>query len=99
MYRDNPDCASFTAVEPFKSQMNERIRSLRQVVAMAALGAVPIPALAAALNHQTMLRTPQLSTSLVQLLRDYFGAHTFERTDAPGNFHIVWEDDRHQEQR
>lgn len=99
VYRDNPDCASFTAVEPFKSQMNERIRSLRQVVAMAALGAVPIPALAAALNHQTMLRTPQLSTSLVQLLRDYFGAHTFERTDAPGNFHIVWEDDRHQEQR
>ncbi len=99
VYRDNPECASFTAVEPFTSQMNEQIRSLRQVVAMASLGAVPIPALAAALNHQTMLRTARLPTSLVQLLRDYFGAHTFERTDAPGNFHIVWEGDRHQERR
>lgn len=39
-------------------------RSLRQVVAMASLGAVPIPALAAALNHQTMLRTARLPTSL-----------------------------------
>ncbi|MFT0848369.1 NADP-dependent phosphogluconate dehydrogenase [Actinomycetaceae bacterium L2_0104] len=96
VYRADPECASFTAVEPFRSQMLTRVQSLRRVVAAASLGAVPVPALAAALNHQTMLMTPRLSTSLVQLLRDYFGSHTFERNDASGSFHIVWEGDRHQ---
>lgn len=98
VYRADPECPSFTAVEPFRSQMQERVLSLRQAVAAASLGAVPAPALAAAVNHQTMLMTPRLPTALVQLLRDYFGAHTFERTDVSGNFHIVWEDDRHQMQ-
>ena len=96
VYRVNPDCPSFVAIEPFRSQMLERLRSLRRAVAAASLGAVPIPALAAALNHQTMLLTPHLPTALVQLLRDYFGAHTFERTDASGSFHVVWEGDRRQ---
>ena len=98
IYRATPEAPSFTAEEPFREQMLSRMQSLRSVVAAASLGAVPIPALAAALNHQTMLKTPRLSTSLVQLLRDYFGAHTFERTDMSGNFHIFWEDNARQVQ-
>ncbi|MCX8035676.1 MAG: hypothetical protein N3D11_01220, partial [Candidatus Sumerlaeia bacterium] len=31
-----------------------------------------------------------LPANLIQGLRDYFGAHTFERLDKPGTFHIEW---------
>ena len=27
---------------------------------------------------------------MIQAQRDYFGAHTFERTDREGNFHYEW---------
>ncbi|WP_165819887.1 NADP-dependent phosphogluconate dehydrogenase [Ancrocorticia populi] len=96
IYENDPESASFTATEPFRGQVIAGMHSLRQTVAGASLAAIPIPALATSLNHQTLLETPRLSTALVQLLRDYFGAHTFERTDAAGSFHIVWEDDRQQ---
>ncbi|MFC0313425.1 NADP-dependent phosphogluconate dehydrogenase [Gordonia phosphorivorans] len=93
-YADNPEATSFLALEPFRTELLERLPSLR-AVATAAMGAcVPVPALSAALNHQAMLMTGSLPTALVQLLRDFFGSHTYERTDAPGHFHIVWEGDR-----
>lgn len=92
------DHPSFTAVEPFRSQLLERLPALQRTVADASLGEIPAPALASALHQQTMLATNPLPTALVQLLRDYFGSHTFERTDMPGNFHIAWEGDRSQSQ-
>lgn len=94
IYDADRDCPSFAAVEPFGTELAERLGSLRVLVAATTLAALPTPALAAALNHQTMLRSRRLSTSLVQLLRDYFGAHTFERTDMEGHFHVVWGGDR-----
>lgn len=52
----------------------------------------PVPAFAAALNYFYSLTTPILPANLIQAQRDYFGAHTFERTDRPRNefFHENW---------
>lgn len=96
IYKDSPTEPSVLTVYPFLSQVKERINPLREVVASASLAGIPIPALAAALNYQQMMITPSLPTALVQLQRDNFGSHTYERTDKPGNFHIVWEGDLQQ---
>ena len=31
-----------------------------------------------------------LPANLIQAQRDFFGAHTYERTDEPGIFHTIW---------
>jgi 6-phosphogluconate dehydrogenase len=51
---------------------------------------LPTPALSAALSYYDGLRTRRLPANLLQAQRDYFGAHTFERTDRPGIFHAEW---------
>ena len=91
--RQNPEAPSFLAQAPFREQLAEAYESMRHVVSAAALGGVPMPATAAALNHQIMMMTDPLPTALVQLQRDYFGSHTYERTDRPGSYHVVWEED------
>ncbi|MCT6859207.1 MAG: hypothetical protein M3Z82_08085, partial [Apilactobacillus sp.] len=35
-------------------------------------------------------RAEVLPANLLQAQRDYFGAHTYERTDREGNFHYPW---------
>ena len=54
---------------------------------------IPTPALNAALSYIDTLRQPKLPANLIQGLRDYFGAHTYERTDREGIFHTVWQDE------
>ncbi len=66
--------------------------SLRKVVAMAAMGGTPIPALSAALNFYDGYRAARLPANLLQAQRDWFGAHTYERLDKPRGefFHTDW---------
>jgi 6-phosphogluconate dehydrogenase len=64
----------------------------RTVVALAARHGVPAPAFGSALAYFDGYRSPRVPANLIQAQRDYFGAHTFERTDAPRGtfFHIDW---------
>jgi 6-phosphogluconate dehydrogenase len=62
--------------------------ALRRVVAKAALAGIPAPALSSALAFYDGYRSPRLPANLIQAQRDYFGAHTYERTDRPrGEMH------------
>jgi 6-phosphogluconate dehydrogenase len=63
---------------------------LRRVVAAAALAGVPVPAFSAVLAHLDGLRATNVGASIIQATRDLFGAHGFERTDRPGDFHHPW---------
>ena len=36
----------------------------------------------------------RLPAALIQGLRDFFGAHTYRRTDREGSFHTLWAEDR-----
>ena len=56
---------------------------LRRTAAKAALSGVPAPALYSALAYYDGYRCPRLPANLIQAQRDYFGAHTYERVDAP----------------
>jgi 6-phosphogluconate dehydrogenase len=64
---------------------------LRNVVAMAAQLGLPAPGLMSALSYLDAYRSTWLPANLIQAQRDYFGAHTYERTDAKGAFHTEWE--------
>jgi 6-phosphogluconate dehydrogenase len=66
----------------------------RTVVAACALEGVPAPAFASALAYYDGYRCERLPANLIQGLRDFFGAHTFERVDQPRGraFHVDWPD-------
>ena len=64
----------------------------RRVCAAAMLRGVPVPAFSSALAYYDGYRNPRLPANLLQAQRDYFGAHTYARTDAPKEevFHTNW---------
>ena len=64
--------------------------ALREVVVAAINAGVPVPAFASAVAYFDAYRSERLPANLVQAQRDFFGAHTFERTDKPGSFHANW---------
>ena len=51
---------------------------------------LPTFAISASLNYFDTLHREKLPQNLIQAQRDYFGAHTFERTDKTGTFHADW---------
>ena len=64
--------------------------ALELVVADAALAGIPVPAFASTLAYIDGYRSAWLPANLVRAQRDYFGAHTFERSDRDGKFHVDW---------
>ena len=80
-------------VDPYFSGVLNRCQpSWRRVVARAAEGGVPMPAFMTALAFFDGYRSARLPANLLQAQRDYFGAHTYERTDSPRGqfFHTNW---------
>lgn len=91
-YDQHPDLANLL-LDPYFTQIIQRSQAgWRQVVAAAALHGVWTPAFSSALAYFDGYRSATLSTNLVQAQRDYFGAHTYERTDKPRGqfFHTNW---------
>ena len=76
----------------FQREMNEAQAAWRRVVAGAVTQGVPVPAFSAALAFFDGYRSARLPANLLQAQRDFFGAHTFERTDRERGefFHHTW---------
>ena len=74
----------------FKNIIHTTQTNWRRTVITAAQLGVPLPAFASALNYYDSYRSARLPANLLQAQRDYFGAHTYERTDQPGKFHTDW---------
>ena len=72
----------------FRDAVRARIADWRRVAAAMVASGVAAPALLSALAYYDGLRTAQSGASLIQLQRDMFGAHGFERIDRPGTFHL-----------
>jgi len=64
----------------------------RHVLCTAMAMGIPVPAFATALAYYDGYRQARLPANLLQAQRDYFGAHTYQRTDKPGVFHTEWLD-------
>ncbi|WP_035929865.1 NADP-dependent phosphogluconate dehydrogenase [Kocuria rosea] len=79
----------------FVAAVEEALPSWRRVVARAVERGIPAPVFATTLNYYDSLRRPRLNAALTQGLRDFFGAHTYRRTDdAEGTYHTLWSGDR-----
>jgi len=89
-YERNPNLANLMLDPFFKEVLEGAQESWRHVVASAANMGFPIPAFSSALAYFDSYRREQLPANLIQAQRDYFGAHTYERTDKPGTFHTEW---------
>jgi 6-phosphogluconate dehydrogenase len=91
-FDQNPNLANLLLDPYFTNIIKANQQSWREVVSSAALHGVWTPAFSSALAYFDGYRTGTLSTNLVQAQRDYFGAHTYERTDkARGEFfHTNW---------
>lgn len=74
----------------FKDIINEYHQDARDIVSDAMKNGYPMPGMASAVSYFDNYRSETMSANLVQAQRDYFGAHTFERVDKPGNFHYEW---------
>lgn len=68
----------------FREYMKINAPALQAVASFGIINGHALPALTAALNYHNMRRTGRSTANMIQGLRDYFGAHTFERIDAPG---------------
>jgi len=76
------------------SELGEAQGAWRRVVAAATTAGIPVPGFSAALAYYDTVRATRLPAALVQGLRDFFGAHTYRRTDGDGVFHTEWSGDR-----
>lgn len=74
-----------------KGEVTRCVPNLRRVVGTAVSRGVPVLGFAASLGYFDSYRTALLPQNLTQAQRDYFGAHTYERTDTSGAFHTEWE--------
>ena len=74
----------------FKGIAHEYQAALRDVVSEAVRVGVPVPGFSAAVAYYDSYRADVLPANLIQAQRDFFGAHTFERVDEKGSFHVEW---------
>ena len=64
----------------------------RRVVSHAVMAGIPTPCFSTALSYFDGYRSEHLPANVLQALRDFFGAHTYERVDHPRGkfFHTNW---------
>lgn len=91
-YRKNPELENLLFDDFFRTKIQSALPSWRKVVAEGALSGVALPAMSSALSYFDGLRTQSSAANLIQAQRDYFGAHTYERTDRDRGifFHTNW---------
>ena len=82
------------ADEYFTGAVANGLPAWRRVVSRAALNGVPTPAFSSSLAYYDGVRAQRLPAALIQAQRDFFGAHTYRRTDRDGVFHTEWSGDR-----
>ncbi len=93
-YQANPALPTLLADEQFGKDLAAAQEPWRDVIATAVGLGIPVPGFSAALSYYDALRAERLPAALIQGLRDFFGAHTYRRTDRDGTFHTLWAEDR-----
>ncbi|KAK1314131.1 6-phosphogluconate dehydrogenase, decarboxylating 3 [Acorus calamus] len=89
-YDRNPELSNLLVDPEFATEIIERQSAWRRVVCLAINSGISTPGMSTSLAYFDTYRRERLPANLVQSQRDYFGAHTYERTDVPGSFHTEW---------
>lgn len=89
-FDENPALPNLLLAPEFKQTILDRQAAWREVIVTAAKLGIPVPAFSASLDYFDSYRRDRLPQNLTQAQRDYFGAHTYKRTDKEGSFHTEW---------
>lgn len=89
-YAENKEVVNLLLTPYFQKTVEDYQQSLRDVVSLAVQSGIPVPTLSAAITYYDSYRSAVLPANLIQAQRDYFGAHTYLRTDKEGVFHTEW---------
>ena len=91
-YERNPGLTNLMLDPFFKEILDRGQTAWREVVALGVVNGIPVPAFSASLAYYDSYRSARLPANLLQAQRDFFGAHTYERTDRPAGqfFHTEW---------
>jgi 6-phosphogluconate dehydrogenase len=91
-YRADPDLPLLCLDPGFADELRAALPAWRKVVAAATAAGHPVPALAASLGWFDTMRQARGTAALIQAQRDFFGAHTYRRVDAPDDIvHTEWD--------
>lgn len=93
-YEKEADLENLLLDDYFKDITANYQQAVRDVVSLAVQAGVPVPTFSSAISYFDSYRSDRLPANLIQAQRDYFGAHTYERTDREGIFHYSWYDEK-----
>jgi 6-phosphogluconate dehydrogenase len=90
VFKTDPGLPNLLLGSHMERLVQDRQADLRNVIRAAVDLGLPVPGLMASLAYLDAYRSEWLPANLIQAQRDYFGAHTYKRTDEEGNFHTQW---------
>jgi 6-phosphogluconate dehydrogenase len=97
-YERNPQLKNLVLDEYFMGIAEKYQQAVRDLVGVSVQAGVPVPAFSSAIAYYDSYRSERLPANIIQAQRDYFGAHTYERTDKEGTFHFDWYSENGQEE-
>lgn len=90
VYAENPQLDNLMLSDYFKNIIHNYQDSAREIVMLAIKNGISVIGLSSAISYYDAYRNAFNPANLIQAQRDYFGAHTYERTDREGVFHHDW---------
>jgi 6-phosphogluconate dehydrogenase len=91
-FTTNPTLPNLMIDPTFAAELNERQMAWRRVVSLSVASGIAAPALSSSLAYYDQYRRERLPANLTQAQRDFFGGHTYQRTDREGTFHCLWDE-------
>ncbi|MGL5788414.1 MAG: NADP-dependent phosphogluconate dehydrogenase, partial [Bacteroidales bacterium] len=91
-YEKNISLENLLLAPYFMKEIERNKHLWKTLIARSITEELPLPAMASGFEYFIALTTGRSGANMIQAQRDYFGAHTFERTDQPRGifFHINW---------
>jgi 6-phosphogluconate dehydrogenase len=89
-YLNNAGLKNLLLDKEFYNLLEQKRNALVNAVKTGMDNKIAMPVLSSSLNYFDMFSTGRSASNLIQAQRDFFGAHTYERTDKEGSFHTNW---------
>lgn len=89
-YDDDESLENLLLADYFRDVVSQYQDEWREVIKLAVASGISIPGFSSALAYYDSYRCANLPMNLLQAQRDYFGAHTYRRTDKDGIYHTQW---------
>lgn len=89
-YKEDPQLQHLLLAPAFIAKAQSCVASTRELLSYSITNGISMPALSASLTYFENFTSRRMPTNMIQAQRDYFGSHTYERTDREGAYHTDW---------